>query len=113
MYRNCGAYGAHWVVIMGNRRPEDRHDIVADMLVDHAAIALDDRIHSLEIAIEESVGFLCAERAREARIASKVGEQNGDLAAFAGRDRRQYLAPVRAAFTGQFFDGFEQPLAIG
>src|SRR5688572_9412520 len=43
MYCESGTHGAHWVIAMSDGRPEDRHDIVADMLVDRTAIALDNR----------------------------------------------------------------------
>ena len=69
---------------MGERRAEDRHDIVAHMLVDGAAIALDDAVNRLEIAVQHGVGLLGAEPARKIGEAGDVGEQNGHLATFTG-----------------------------
>ena len=43
------------VVAVRNRRPEHRHDAVADVLVDAAAKALDDAIDPLEEPLQQSV----------------------------------------------------------
>ena len=69
---------------MGERRAEDRHDIVAHVFINEAAIALDDGVHRLEVAVEQRMGLLGAELARKIGVAGDVGKQNGDLAAFAG-----------------------------
>ena len=68
---------------MGNRRPEDRHDIVANMLVNDTTVTLDTGIHGFKVAIEQGVDFFGTERAGEPGKACDVGEQHGDLAAFA------------------------------
>ena len=49
------------IVGMGEWCAEHRHDVVAHMFVDAAAVALDDLVHDPEIAVEESVGCFGAE----------------------------------------------------
>jgi hypothetical protein len=89
-----GVHRAQGVVVMSGGRAEDRHDVVAHVFVDRAAIALDDGIHRLEVAVQECVGRLGAELAGELGIAGQVGKEHGDLAPLAreGRGRR---SPVR------------------
>ena len=62
------------------------------MLVDRAAIALDDAVDRLEIAVEQSVRRLGAELARKLGVARDIGEQHGHLAPLAGRRRRWLFA---------------------
>ena len=47
-----GAHRPQRIVVMGDRSAKHGHDIVADMLVDRAAIVRNDGVHSFEIAIE-------------------------------------------------------------
>ena len=48
-----GIAGAHGVVLMGERRPEERHDPVAHHLVDGALRAVDSLHHPLEHRVEK------------------------------------------------------------
>ncbi len=66
---------------MDGRQPEDRHRGVADELLDDAAMALDDRLHALELAREQGAERLRVERLAESRRTGEVAEQHGyDLA---------------------------------
>ncbi len=72
---------AHGIVLVHGRQPEDRHHGVADELLDDAAVALDDRLHPLEVAREQGAKRLRVERLAERRRADDVAEQHGhDLA---------------------------------
>ena len=106
-----GAHRAQRVVVVGDRCTEQRHDIVAHMLVDRAAIALDDAVDRLEIAVEQRVGRLGAERARKFGVTRDVGEQHGHLAPLAGR-RGRFLFRHRRFLGRQFSDRGEQLLAV-
>ena len=50
-----GAHRARGFVAVRDRRAEDRHHRVADVLVDAAAEALDDRVDGAEVALEQRV----------------------------------------------------------
>lgn len=63
---------------MSERRAEQHHGRVADMLVDHPAVAIDDRIDDGEETLQQSVDFLGVELRGEPRIADKVAEHDGD-----------------------------------
>jgi len=69
------------------RHAEDGHDRVADELLDHAAVALDDPLHLLEVAGEQASQRLRVGRLAERRRPRDVAEQN--------RDGLSLLAPAR------------------
>ena len=73
------------VVAVGDRRPKDGHDVVADMLVDSAAIALYHPVDGLEKARQEIVNFFRISFVRKFGEAGEIGEQDCDLPQFAGR----------------------------
>ena len=52
------AHGAQAIVAVGARRAEQRHRGVADMLVDRAAVAVDDGVDDAEKLFEHRVDFL-------------------------------------------------------
>ena len=79
-----GAHSAQRVVVVGDWRTKHRHDVVAHMLVDRAAVTLDDAVNHLEVTVEERMGLLGAEFARKLGVARDVGEQHGDLTTFTG-----------------------------
>ncbi len=56
----CRADRTQRIVIMRDRRTKNGHDTVAYVLVDCATVALDDRVHRLEIAVEQGVGLFRA-----------------------------------------------------
>ncbi len=68
---------AHCIVFVHGRQPEDRHHGVADELLDDAAMALDDRLHALEIAREQRTERLRVERLAERRRTGDVAKQHG------------------------------------
>ena len=76
------------VVAMRDGRAEHRHHRVADVLVDAAPGALDDRVGELEEARQQPMRILRVEAPRKARVAGKVGEEDRDLAPLAGRGTR-------------------------
>ncbi len=45
-----GAHGAQGVLLVDDGHAEDGHDRVADVLLDRAAVALDDLAHAREVA---------------------------------------------------------------
>ena len=74
---------------MDGREPEDRHHRVADELLDDAAVALDDRLHALEVAREQRAERLRVDRLAERRRADDVAEEHGyDLALLPAAARR-------------------------
>ena len=87
---------AHGIVLVHGRQPEDRHHGVADELLDDAAVALDDRLHALEVAREQRAERLRVDRLAESRRTDDVAEQHGhDLALLAARPS------ARAPHSGQ------------
>ncbi len=73
--------GTESVVLAGERDAEDRHDGVADELSDDAAVLLEDRLHLLEVAGEQTPKRLRVESLAERRRAHDVREDHGDVLA--------------------------------
>ena len=67
---------AQRVVLVQHRHAEHRHHGVADELLHAAAVALDDRLHPLEVAGEQRPQPLGIERLAEGGRAGQVAEQN-------------------------------------
>src|SRR5262245_12933039 len=84
------------------------------MPVDAAAVTGDDTIDSFKKCAEQSVELLRIELARQPRVASEVGEQDGHLPPLAcdlhRRRRSSLAAPVGSR---ELLDGLEQTLAVG
>lgn len=76
------AGGAFDIIAMGNRRAKDRHYAVADMLVDIAAVFLDDPVGEGEIGLDHAMQRFGVERPAERGVAGEVGEKHGDGASF-------------------------------
>ena len=74
---------AHGVVLVGERRAEERHDPVAHHLVDGALVAVDGLHHPLEDGIEELARLLGIAVGEQLHRALEVGEEHGDLLALA------------------------------
>ena len=74
------------IVLVGHRRAEDGHDVVADVLVDGAAVALDLPAEAHERTVHERLHRLRVHPLGEGRVAGQVGEQDRDLAALLGWD---------------------------
>ena len=66
------------VVLVGDRRPEDRDDGVADELLDRAAVALELVPQSSVVGSEESADVLRVETLGALRRPDHVGEDDGD-----------------------------------
>ena len=75
--------GARSVVLVRDRRPEDRHDAVACEPVDGSLKASHARREDLQEAVHDRAPLLRVERAREIHRPLHVGEQDRDLLAFA------------------------------
>ena len=73
--------GTESVVLAGERDAEDRHDGVADELSDDAAVLLEDRLHLLEVAGEQTPKRLRVESLAERRRAHDVREDHCDVLA--------------------------------
>ena len=79
-----GAQCALDVVPVRDRRAEDAHHRVADVLVDRAAGALDRAVGELEVTREDPMDILGVAPARHPCVAGEIGEQDRDLPALAG-----------------------------
>jgi hypothetical protein len=73
------------VVLVRHRRAEDRHDVVADVLVDGPAVALDLLAEPHERSVDERLHVLGVHPLGDRGVAGQVGEQDGHLAALLGR----------------------------
>ena len=58
LHAQRGVAGADGVVLVGERRAEQRHDAVAHDLVDRALVAVDGLHHPLEDRVEDAAGLL-------------------------------------------------------
>ena len=74
---------AHRVVLVGERRAEERHDPVAHHLVHRALVAVDGLHHPLEHGVEELARLLGIAVGEQLHRALEVGEEDGDLLALA------------------------------
>ena len=75
--------GAQRIVVVGSRGSKQRHDCVADMLVDRAAVANDDAVHQRREARHQLMNLFGVQRTREGREPGEIGEEYGDLAPLA------------------------------
>jgi len=75
--------GAHGVVLMGQRRAEERHDAVAHHLVHGALVAVHGLHRPFEHGVEELPRLLGIAVGEQLHGALEVGEQDGDLLALA------------------------------
>ena len=74
---------AHRVVLVGERRAEERHDPVAHDLVDGALVAVDGLHHVLEHRVEQLARLLGIAVGEQLHRALEVGEEDGHLLALA------------------------------
>jgi hypothetical protein len=81
--RERGVAGAHGVVLVRDRRAEQRHDAVAQDPVDGALVTMDATHHHGQRGIQEPPGVLRIGVLDQRERALDVGEQHGDLLAFA------------------------------
>ena len=75
--------GPHRVILVGQRRAEERHDPVAHDLVDRALVAVDRLHHPLEDRVEELARLLGVPVGEQLHRALEVGEEHRDLLALA------------------------------
>ena len=102
------AHRAQRIVLVGDRDAEDRHHGVADVVLDRAAVALDDIAHADEPALHRPAQRLGIHALSERRRSDDVGEDDGDdLAALAGDTRRRHRRPTGRAEPGSL----RRPLA--
>ena len=83
LHADGGAAGAHRVILVGDRRAEERHDAVAHHLVHRALVAVDGLHHPLEDGVEELARLLGVAVGEQLHGALEVGEEDGDLLALA------------------------------
>jgi hypothetical protein len=75
------------VVVMHAGHAEDRHDGIADVLLDRAAMKFDDLAGAVEVTAQDRPdNFRIVAGAKRSR-ADDVGEQDADELAFFGHDR--------------------------
>src|SRR5262245_16134898 len=83
LHAEGGIAGAHRVVLVRQRRTEQRHDAVAHDLVDGALVAVDGLHHLLEHGVEELPCLLGIAVGEQLHRTLQVGEEDGDLLALA------------------------------
>ena len=91
----CRAHRAQRIVLVGDRDAEDRHHGIADVVLDRAAVCLDDIAHADEPALHRPAQRLGIHAFSERRGSDHVGEDDGDdLAALAGDTRCRHRRPT-------------------
>ena len=84
-----GADGSLGIVLVGDGSAEQRHDRVADELLDRASVALQLGAKASVVRAEERLHVLRVHRLRLRREPDEVAEEDGDDLAFsAGHDER-------------------------
>src|SRR6266446_5982681 len=83
--------GAHRMILVRQRRAEERHDAVTHHLIHRALVSMDGVHHPLEDWIEELAGVLGVSLGEQLHGAFQIGEEHGHLLAlaFERRPRRQ------------------------
>jgi hypothetical protein len=71
--------GAHGMVLVGERRAEERHDPVAHHLIDSALVTVDRLDHALDHRFEELLRVLRIEVSKQLHRALDISEQHRDL----------------------------------
>ena len=101
VHLESGAHRAFGVVLVRDRRAEQRHDRVTEHLVDPPAEALDIGHQAFERGVDESFDLFRVTELGEGRESHHVGEQDGDdTPALGGGDRQRM--PAGGAETGTF-----------
>ncbi len=88
LHGKAGADGALGVVLVGDRRAEDRHDVVADELVDGPAEAGHLLAKPLEGTVHHRLEGLGVHPLGDGGVTRQVGENDGGLATLLGPDFR-------------------------
>jgi hypothetical protein len=84
-YGQCCTSRSFGIVTVRNGSPEDTHDTVADMLVDAAAMFLDDPISALEEPLEQGMNLFRVKLLSPRRVAGEIGKQYRYLPTLADR----------------------------
>ena len=79
LHSQCGVAGADCVVLMPDRRSEQRHDPIAHHLVDGALVVMDGFHHPLEHRVEQLPRLLGVAVGEQLHGPLEVGEEHGDL----------------------------------
>ena len=107
--RRC-THRAERVVLVRHRDPENRHDRIADELLDRATMTLDDRAQILEIAAHTRPERFRIGRLAERRRPHKIAEEDGDDLALLAR---VHLSPAKSgaaqALQNLASSGFSRP----
>jgi hypothetical protein len=82
------AHGALWVVLVGHRCAEDRHDGIADELLDRAPVGLEIGSQLIVVRGQERLDVLRIERVGARGEPDEVGEDHADDLPFAPDPRR-------------------------
>ena len=84
LHREGGPDGTVRIVLVRDRRAEHRHHVVADVLVDAAAVPLDLRAQAGQAALDDRLDRLVVELLGDRREARDVGEHDGHGASLLG-----------------------------
>ena len=74
---------AHGVVFVRHRRAEERHDAIAEHLVDGAFVAVHGIHHDVQRRVQELAGLFRIEARDQFGRALEIGKEHGDLLALA------------------------------
>ena len=74
---------AHGVILVGDRRAEERHDPVSRELIHGALVAVHRLHHAVEAPVHDLVQLLGIDPRRQGRESGDVGEENRHLLALA------------------------------
>ena len=97
----CRTHGAQGVVLVDPRQAEHRHDGVADVLLDRAAVGLQHGLHLVEVDVQDLAERFGIQRLAEGRGPLQVGEDDRDvLADIRSLDLGCELAPHRIRTIG-------------
>ena len=94
------AYGAQRIVLTDGRHAENRHDGVADELLESATVAFDRRPRDIEVGRHHDTERLRIERLAEGRRPRDVAEEHGDDLPLLPRRRDVEWCAARVAEAG-------------
>ena len=83
LHAERGVAGAHRMVLVGQRRAEERHDPVTHNLVDGAFVAVNGFHHVFEDGVEELARLLGIAVGKQLHRPLQIGEEDRDLLALA------------------------------
>ena len=108
-----GPNGAFGVIAMCDRRAEDCHGAVTDVLVDPPPVIFNDAIHALEKPAQQGVDLLCIVLIAKCCEIREIREEHCYLTAFAqGMGRRRADCLRRQVRSRQGGDGIKQLAAV-